>query len=286
MTGGQSWPADADDVVRWARAMLQSSDPEVSVTGLDRVRVRAELDGSDLTSFLWDATDVSLELQAGDGAGHPASSLPRPEPTVVRRRPGKARSVRFTAQPLRLQEVAISFDAQLTHLPIAWLVHEAPTDPDVPESVHGLEADGDGSGRLELWMRADDVGTLAAALMRPALAASGVSLSRLILRVAQDGEDGIRISGRAGVRWKLLRASARGEARLGVSPDGVVAVRDLRISSVNPLIAVGLRIARKAIRTAIGRSHDLNGELPGDGSRLHDVRVTVREELRISAQWG
>ena len=289
MTSDASWPTDAESVVRWLRAISQAPAAGMKVDGLEKVRISAELDGTSLDSLTWDATDLSVTVDVGIAAQPVPASAPRPE--VVHSRSGIARSVRFTARPMRIQRTAVSFDAQLFDVPIAWVVYDSPSEPGIPDSIRGVEPEGDASGTrgsLELSMRVADIAPLMTSVLVLGLEGTGFRLSRLDLDVEQAGADGIQVSARARIRWKLISASVKGDVRLHVSEEGIITVRDLRISSRNPLIAIGLRIARSHLRAFVGRSYDLNEEfaLSAPAPRLHHVRVTAGHELRISARLG
>jgi len=77
-------------------------------------------------------------------------------------------------------------------------------------------------------------------------------------------------------------------ARIDIHPDGIVTVRDLRLSSGNPFVSIAVRAARRSLRAEIGRTYDLNDSV-GAGAhspRLHDVRVTVGDDITVAARLG
>lgn len=90
----------------------------------------------------------------------------------------------------------------------------------------------------------------------------------------------------AGIRWRLLTASARGTARIGVSDDGVITVRDLAIGSRNPIVAIALRAARRSVQEQIGQTYDLNEGFSAEGPRLRDVRVAAGDEITVTARFS
>src|SRR5690606_31892932 len=64
-----SWPGDATTVEHWIRTELlgAAGAPDadgVTIAGLDGIRVSVDLDGTDITRLLVDATDVGLTVQA------------------------------------------------------------------------------------------------------------------------------------------------------------------------------------------------------------------------------
>lgn len=282
-----NWPGDAETVIGWVRASIQPVDAP-AVRGLEDVHISAELSGTDLTTLTIDASGVELSL---DPPPTPAATTPHvaaEEPPVVHRTPGVLRTVRVTADPVRIERIPVTIDFQLYDARVEWLVYERPMIADRPESIHGLELAHDGTGMRGAFtasLRAADLTPLLAAVLHPALDTTGIRLRRLKVDVSQDGADGIRIQGRAGIGWRMLRASATGTARVGVSRAGIVTLRELRVGSRNPLVAIALRAARRSIREQVGRSFDLNDEFASAGGpRLSDVRVVAAKRLTISAR--
>lgn len=248
----------------------------------------------------------------------PASEVPLPEiptPEVVSRTTGIARTLRLRASPVRVQGIPVTVEAQLHDAPIEWQTYAEPVTAGRPESRYGIDIAGDGygdgtKGSFRASMRSGDLTRLLTAVLRPTLKAGGVRLRRITATVVPDSgatgtsgaedavpenatvadgpTDGIRIEVKAGIRWRLIGASARGVARIGVHPDGVITVRDLQVGSFNPFVALALRAARKTIRAQIGRTYDLNEMAGADGSgpRVHDVRVTAGDDLTLAARLG
>lgn len=296
MSDEHPWPGDSATVARWVRASLRPDESELEIRGLDEVRIAAEVSGDDLDSLTIDASGVKLRVRAAKSARTADDTVrayptPPAAPEIARRSTGTARTFRLLARPVRIEGIPITIDAQIHDAPIEWRVYAQPVESGRPESRYGIELVGDGDGMrgsLVGSMRADDLSLLLSAVLRPAMRAGGIRLRRLTVSVAQDGPEGIRIEGSAGIRWKVIGASARGMVRLTVTSDGVVTVRDLRVGSGNPIVALAIRAARKPIREQIGRAYDLNESLAADGAapRLHDVRVTAGDELAISARLG
>lgn len=285
------WPGDSPTVTRWARASLRPDPSEFEIRGIDDVRISSTVVGDDLDQLLVDASGVALDLRVRRHDRTSTASVPPSDPVIVERRRGTARSVRILARPVEIEGIPLTVDAQLDDAPIEWQVYAAPVTEGRPESRYGLTLADGGAGMRGSFlasMRASDLTPLLTAILRPAFQAARARLRRLTVTAAQDGADGIRVEGAASVRWRVISASARGSARIGIEPDGVLTVRDLRVGSRNPFIALALRAARTTIRAEVGRRHDLNASLAVDGVtvRLHDVRATVGEEIRISARVG
>lgn len=285
------WPGDSATVTRWARASLRPDPSEFDLRGIDDVHISSTVVGDDLDQLVVDASGVALGFSVPRNDRTPTASAPPAAPEIVERRRGTVRTVRMLARPVEIDGVPLTIDAQLDEAPIEWQVYASPVTEGRPGTRYGLALADGGSGMRGSFlatMLTADLAPLLTAIVRPAFEAAGARLRRLRITVAQDGADGIRFDGAAGVRWRFISASARGSARLGIDPDGAVTVRDLRVGSRNPFIALALRAARRTIHAEIGRRHDLNAMLAADGvaARLHDMRVTVGDEIRISARIG
>lgn len=280
------WPGDGDTVIRWIRAGLQPTDAEL-VRGLERVRISADVSGATLELLSIDASGVELGLLPVNDAASGSTAAPG-APEVVQRRPGAIRTVRLIADPVRIEGIAVSIDAQIQDIPVEWLVYAGPSIPDQPETIHGIDLADDGAGMrgaFTISLRSEDLSPLITSLVRPLLAGNGIHLSRLKAKVTQDGADGIRLDAAAGVRWRLLGASARGTAHVHVSPDGIITLRDLKVGSRNPLVMLALRAVRQSVREQIGKSVDLNEDITSAGGpRLTDLRVVAGDDLTVSAR--
>lgn len=293
-----SWPGDSRTVVAWVRGALArlSVDDELTISGLDRVKVSADLDETDLRHLTLDVTGVTVGVQIHDIADPaPTTSDQTPEdsaePEPVAVYDGVARDFRFIARPVRIERTRVDVEVQLHDVPIRWLTFAEATDPAVPSSRYGLvpAEDAEGMrGHFHASVRVRDIAPLLVSVLRPPLREAGVRLGRVRLDVTPDGVDGIRVAAYAGLRWKLLSASARATARIGVSRDAVVTVRDLTVGSRNPLVTFALLFARRPVRELVGRTLDLNAELAEDGAaiRIHDVRMVADTRLAVSARFS
>lgn len=287
-----AWPGDSATVENWVRAVLRhsASVDEIAVQGLDGVRVTADLDGLDLRELTVDATRADLRITPNRDAAPGARPGDAVQPDELAREVGIARTVRFTALPMRIQKTPVTIDIRVEDLPLAWITYAEPTEPGLPESRYALAPDDERDGlrgTFRFAIAADDIGPLVTMVMRPLLREGGVRLGRV--RIAVDGAgDDIRISASAGLRWKLLFASARAEATVSVTHDGVVTVKALTLGSHNPAVKVALLFARRHVREVVGRTFDA-GEMfndEGSGIRLHDIRVGTGHELSVAGRFS
>lgn len=182
-----------------------------------------------------------------------AAEADPPEPEIIARAPGILKNFRFTARPIRIERSPLNIDVQEFDMPIVWLTAAEPVVPGVPESVHSLipdEEQGGMRGTFHVSIATKDLVPLITSVARPMLREGGIHLGRLRLEIARDGADGIRATAYAGLRWKLLMASARAEARIEVTRDAVITIRDLALGSRNPLVKFALLFARTHGRSA------------------------------------
>lgn len=291
------WPGDSATVVKWVRSALKqmTSDGDVSISGIDRIKVSADLVDTDLNHLTLDATGVKLKFDVNESdATAPTSAAVPSEPEMpepARRETGIAKEFRFVARPMRIQRTPVTLDLRLYDIPINWLTFTEPTDAAVPDSLHVLMPDEDLEsvrGTFHASVRTTEVAPLVTSVMRPLLKEGGVHLGRVRLDVTQDSGDGIRVTAYAGLRWKLLMASARAEARIEVTRDAVITIRDLILGSRNLFVKFALLFARKYVQEMIGQTIDLNAQLAEDGTsmRIHDLRIETGSQLTVSARFS
>ena len=290
-----SWPGDTPTVVSWVRDALfrVSDDGEISVSGLDRIKVSAELDGTDLQHLRLDATGVKLRIHVNDVAGtqEAAAESEAAEPEPVLRETGIAKNFRILAHPMHIERTPVTFDVRAFDIPIVWSTFAEPTVADAPASIHSLMPAEDLKGvhgTFDAAVGTKDLAPLFSSVLRPALREGGVHLGRVRFDVMPDGSDGIRVTGYAGLRWKLLRASARAEARIQITQDAVITLQHLAVGSRNPLVKFGLLFVRRHLREAVGQSIDLNAQLAAEGAptRIHGLRVGAGNQLTVSARFS
>lgn len=299
-----SWPGDSATVTRWLRASLRhaATDGDIRLSGMEDIRVTADVAGLDLRELRVDATKVHLRVHpqpaatpvAAPEVGIPevaASEDPAAEPEPVRRERGTAHSVRFMALPMRIQRTRVTIDVRAHDVPISWLTFAEPVDPTLPESINALVPDDDSTGMrgtFRIAIATDDLGPLITAVARPALRESGVRLGRVRLDITSADADGVRVTGSAGIRWKLLVASARVDATLDVTPGGIITVRTLTVGSRNLAVKFALLFVRSHVRAAVGKSLDLNQAMIDSGvpTRIQDLRVGTGRELSVTARFG
>ncbi|MEJ1923666.1 hypothetical protein [Microbacterium sp. KHB019] len=292
-----TWPGDSATVVRWLRATLHAevADPrEARISGLDDVKIAADLSGNDLQHLTVDATRVRLQFDwraSPDLAARNEAAAGHHDPQPVSEEPGTIQELRIRATPIRIERTDVNIDVQAFDVPILWQTFAAPTDPRHPESINGLSAPDDLSsarGTFSASVRTQYLVPLLTSVLRPALAEVGIRLGRVKLDVTGDGSDGVHVTAYAGGRWKLLFASVRADARIRVTRDAVITVNELTLGSRNPLVALALRFTRKHVREIVGQPYDLNAALGDEqgatSARIHDLRVATGEDFSVSGR--
>ncbi|GGA63201.1 hypothetical protein GCM10011490_12210 [Pseudoclavibacter endophyticus] len=314
-----AWPGDAVTVERWLRGRLRR-EPGVSAA-LDDVHIDVELDGDDLARCHVDASGVEIPLAAliasgagdadaagdagaaGDGTrGETGGEIgDRHEPPVLEARRGVARDVRVAADPLRVAGRPVWFDARVSALPVVWRLHDAPVDPEHPESDRGIDVVDDGAGATvtaEVSVQRSDLEPLVRSIIEATLAEGdgSIRLARFSLELRGSDQRDLEAVVHLGVRWGLVRGrlpllgvTARATARFGVDPDGTLHVREVQVRSRNPLVAIPLAMppVRRRLNEVAPRTivlGDALGPDEGTGYRLHDVRLELGPRIRVSAR--
>ena len=291
-----AWPGDSATVERRLRDELFAeiaSSADMRVSGLDDVRTTVDLDGAEITHLLIDATGVKLKMKPGNGATPEPQAKADAEPAILDRIPGALRFARITAEPANIQGYDIHIDATLQNVAFDWARYATPVRADRPATAFGIaDADDSGapSGVFSVRIRADDLGPMIESVARPLMKESGMRLRRLDTDVTADDDQNVTIDAVAAVRWKIFYATVRAHVDLHVARDAIIAVKTVRLSSRNPLIALALRLMREELREAEARRIDLNAEAAADGAsrtlRVHDLRVRVAQDIEVSGRIG
>lgn len=291
-----AWPGDSATVERRLRHELfaeVADSPDMRVSGVADIRTTIDLDGTEITHLLIDATGVKLKVKPGAGATPRPQSKPDAAPAIIDRTSGMLRFARVCADPVTVQGYDVHLDATLQNVAFDWARYAAPVRADRPETSFGIaDADDPGtpSGAFSARMHADEVGPLIESVARPLLTESGMRLRTLATTVTADADQNVTVDAVAAVRWKIFYATVRAHAELHVDPDAIITVKTVRLSSRNPLIGLGLRLMREELRQAQGRRIDLNADAAADGAsrtlRVHDVRIRVTQSIEVSGRIG
>lgn len=251
---------------------------EVFGDGLGSLRVVATVDGPDVPTLEVDLT--GLVVGGRGAASAPPSGAPSAE--VVHRETGTIGTASLRAWPVMVAEVPVGVDAVLHGLRFSWLEGadgSLAVKLQDPSDQHPVS----GQGRAAVHQE-----RLVAALRRQvseSLAASGFTLSSLDVHLVSHGPTALGVQADARVRKGMLSAAVRVGAVAEVSADLVVTVRDVEVTSRNPLVA-GLLLAFRGKLEAVQRERfDLAAELPA-GVRITDLRLDVSDELVLTARLG
>jgi hypothetical protein len=274
----------ADLLARLRPAVLDVLGPQVE--GADRARLAAELDGPDVARLDVDLTGVRVRVT---GPAHPSrdeGSTPRESAHVVddvrSRQDATLRRLRVDAHPLTVEDVPVDVAAEVEGLRFRWV-----EGIDGSLAAEAVEPD-DGAplnGHVRVAAPRDAVLATVRRLAATELQGIGLTLSSLDVELVSDGPRCVALHGFARVRKGILSASVRARATAEVDARMVLAVRDVELSSRNPVVAALLLAARGELARVDGQSVDLAAELP-DGVRLADVRVETGETLAVTARFA
>ncbi|MCA5893294.1 hypothetical protein LEP48_07965 [Isoptericola sp. NEAU-Y5] len=247
-----------------------------TVTGLERARVTADLDGADVAALELDLTGVAF------GAGQQAPGASWSPVSVSSREPGTVRRLRVDAHPLTAVDLPVDVTAEAAGLRLAWVEGsdgQVGVEAVEPDDAHPVT----GHARVAV-SRAGLVATVHG-LLAVSLQSQGIQLTGLDVRLDPRGPRaaGVRID--AKIRKGFLSAAVTATASAAVDDAMVLTVGDVQISSGNPLVSAMLGAVRGRVEAAANRRVDLAAALPS-GVHLTDVRLDVGEELVISARLG
>ncbi|WP_369372851.1 hypothetical protein AB1046_04745 [Promicromonospora sp. Populi] len=280
--GATPRPVDGADLAARIRDAL-AAELGGQVVGLGHARIEAVLDGADVVSADIDLSGVAVRLDGGSGS--PASGTGpdagRWQPEVVRHEPGTLRRLRVDAHPIVAVDLPVDITAELEGLRFDWVegadgrTGVQPVEPtaDTPVSGHARVA-------------VDKAGLVATArgVLAVVLLQQGITLTGLDLDIESQGPRAATLRADAAIK-KGLFLSARVQATASASIDEnlVLTVRDVQLSSGNPLVAALLGTVRSQVEAATSRDIDLAERLP-DGVRVADVRLEIGQQLVVSAR--
>lgn len=237
------------------------------------VRVDAELDGADVVRLAIDGTGLRVrDLPRATAAPSPAQVTGRTHAVIF--------ALRVDAHPATLVGVPADIRVALADVPFAWVEGG---DGSLAAELLEPSADAPVTGDVRVSVaRADlveGIRTQATALA----AAQGVTLTRLDVDLVSRGPRALSVVADARLRKGLLSAPARLQATAVLDDDLVLTLRDVEVSSSNPLLATMLSVARGRLDDVARRRVDLGAQLP-PGVRLSEVRLDVGETIVLTVR--
>lgn len=250
-----------------------------------RARLDAALDGPDVARLDVDLTGLHVRVPGSDASttdDQASREATRTVEDVRSREDATLRRLRVDAHPLHVEDVPVDVTAEVEGLRFRWV-----EGLDGSLSVEGVEPDERAplTGHVRVAAPRDAVLATARRLVAAELQGIGLTLASLDVDLVPDGPRRVALQGFARVRKGILSASVRARATADVDARMVLTVRDVELSSRNPVVAALLLAARGELAKVDGRSVDLAAELP-DGVRLADVRVETGETLAVSARFA
>lgn len=268
-------PATGDDLADRLRA-LAARAAGADVTGLDRARLTATLDGADVATLEADLTGVAF------GAQQKSPGVAWQPGTVTAREDGTVRRLRLDAHPLTAVDLPVDVTAEAEGLRFTWVEGadgQVGFEPVEPDDAHPV------TGHARVAVSRAGLVAMVHGLLAVSLQSQGITLSDLDVQLESHGPRAAGLRIEAKIRKGFLSAGVSATASASVDAAMVLTVGDVRISSGNPLVAAMLGAVRGRVEAAANRRVDLAAALP-PGVRLADVRLDVGEELVLSARLG
>ncbi|WP_120005242.1 hypothetical protein [Nesterenkonia muleiensis] len=294
MSAQPHWPGDASTVEQWLESLVHQEVGDY-LGASERTRIEVTLHGDDLALLRIDGSNLTVHMNPEisaplEDSAHTQESSE--EPQLVASRTGTIQDLILQAQPIYLDEVPLRAHLRMHNIPIVWDLYTLPLQPAKPTSGREirLNEEADPSrmrGSADISVKTSDLESVIQAMLTPAVADLGATLRRMEVTVEQVDPQLVSLSAVIRFRRSFLRATVRIHACVRISPEGLIAVEDLRVKSRNPLVALMLLFARNSIRKIQEESLDLNEEL-GLGSeglpRVSDLRVRVDENITLTAR--
>lgn len=227
------------------------------------VQVAARLDGDNITSLDLRASDITIpfseEYSEPEPPGEATVDLPNAVVT-----PAVATEISGTLSNATFRKARFSVFARATDVAFSWVEDGgALVAVDTAKTWSGV-----GTAKAE-----GDLQAICNDIRYVVNQQSPVQFTSLKIRGESIDGRTAKVSVKAGIRRSILRASAKGSAQLHVDDQFRLHVSDLVLGSLNPLVAITLRVFRKRIREAIAEPISLSDELPDEIELTHlDVR--------------
>jgi hypothetical protein len=253
-----------------------------AVQGAERARLDADLEGADVARLDVDLTGVHVRVGGAPSDATTSSPTTADVEDVRSREDAVLRRLRVDAHPLVVEDVPVDVVAEAEGLRFRWIEDSAGG-----LGVEGVEPDDAAplTGHVRVAAPRDAIVATARRLVATELQNLGLTLASLDVELESAGPRSVTLRAFARVRKGILSASVRATATAEVDAQMVLAVRDLELSSRNPVVAALLVAARGELAKVEGRQVDLVSDLP-PGVRLADVRVDVGETLAVSARFA
>lgn len=284
-------PADRDEVVARLRRWL---DDEIGAEGfVDEQGRRREpelgalLSGTELREVTVDLTRIAVPFALPTGlvepepfdpaTGHPLPRVETEAEPVVRRTPAKLGELRLIGRPVEFAGAPLVVDAVVRDLRFDWVetrdgalwIEEVPL-PDA-EPLHGF---------VQVSARTADLAAMLRQLVETALAEAGARVRNLELDVQGSTRDELRFTAFGRIGMGPFSGSARLVGAASVDRRFTMRFRRLRLTSGNPVIAIALLFARRAVREARRTKISLTEQLP-PGTRLAEFSIDAGTGERI-----
>lgn len=270
-------PSTGEDLLARVRDLLLTAT-DAGVADAIAAGSSAEVEGTDVVTWTTDATGVVVPREALDAADR----TPAGTGAVTGRDRGVVRDLVVHADPMTVAGAAVRLDVRLAGIPFDWVTTTGDgvgVDPVEPDADHPV------TGTVDLSVAKQELLAAVREVATEQAAAAGVSLGQLEVDVHGVDARTVRVDIRAQVRRGILGARVTGGATAGVDGDLVLRVRDLELSSPNPIVGAMVAVARSRVEAAVGRPRSLARYLP-PGVRVSALSVEVGDDVVVHVGLG
>ncbi|TDE92588.1 hypothetical protein EXU48_13665 [Occultella glacieicola] len=212
------------------------------------------------------------------------SGSARNEPTFTDREPVLLGELHVSGSPISAEGVPLTAAAQVRNLPLAW---RHTTDGDLwlwPDEEAGSEVTPDGHAEASAVLA--DVTAALKARGAAALVRRGFTLKDLTLDVRATTPKSATLRAEATVGKSILSAKAVLTGEASFDETSRMTVRNLKLTSGNPLVAALLTVAKRYTDEWDGRTVDL-AQYAFAGARVRDVSISTEAGVvRVTASAG
>ncbi|WP_293698909.1 hypothetical protein [uncultured Agrococcus sp.] len=279
--GNVTKPGAADRLQRAGEAALKSLDQRTSMhvgqvvgNDIDHVNI-------DLTGIRIDSVEDFEDFGNRVGEAFRSHGIEERRLDAVHASPGLVKIAEIRAHPVTIFGAPYVLDGALVDVPITWLEDAGGLLAiAIDENRDPLHLTGELSLRVEQDALIDSLHVLVEQISDRDGVPVHVELRQV--RFTQDTQRSVRVEASAKVSKGFVSGTAIAKATLELDNDLVFHVRELEITSKNPILSSFLKLAESRLKVKPMRLADL-GPL---GERIIDVNVTVGDEIEARAVLG
>lgn len=247
-------------------------------------RCEFTMDGADVSLATADLTGLKLSTMIDDGAAQAPD--PRQDlssiPAVTGREDGVLHLLTIRAAPMLVDGIPLTADGELRDIRLQWL--------ETASGEVGLEfpsptPDRPIRGYLRLSAPKEEALRGLSAFISASIEREGLRVDRLDIDVRSSGPRQVSLAARAKVRKGLLAGKVRVLGSVEIDANLILRLRDLSITSANPVLAVMIGMVRGELERMESEPLDLKDALP-PGSRVTQFQVEVDRDISFAIALG